>query len=56
MLDVLGRNFDLPKAICLTLSEEWMRNGVVGHLEEMEEGREWELGLVCKMKKDCFLF
>ena len=26
-----------------------------GREGEQEEGREWELGLVCKMRKDCFL-
>lgn len=29
--------------------------GVGGKMGVMEEGREWELALVCKMTKDSFL-
>ena len=39
----------------LTLSEEWMGWGQVEKKSgEREDEREWELGLVCKMRKDCF--
>lgn len=38
----------------LTLCGEWME-GEGGWWTEWEEGREWQLGLVCKMRKDRFL-
>lgn len=40
-----------------TFSEEWMVVGVGRRREEWEEWEEWtkwEMGLVCKMRKDCF--
>ena len=33
---------------------EWMGVSEEGKMEKAEEGREWNLGLVCKMRKDIF--
>ena len=33
---------------------EWMGDGVGGCWREQEEGRQWELGLLCKILKDSF--
>ena len=38
----------------LTLSEEWMGMGDGRRWKEWEEGREWELELLCKMEKIVF--
>lgn len=58
----MGRALDLPQSDVLnfvdsplgsfTLFEEWIEDG--GEVKGVG-GREWQLGLICKMRKNCFL-
>ena len=42
-LDIVGRAWAFPRALSLTLSEEWMEVGFGKRWKEWEEERDWEL-------------